>query len=320
MLESPPRWLLLAATLRGADAATARVQLWRTLKELGTASLRDGVTLLPASGANHERLVELVASIESDGGAAWLLTIPEQARQTEPRLKALFDRGETYDELNAAFAKLRTDMPKLNEAAVRRRLRQIERNVEAIVAIDFFPGEGQKRARERLDKLAALVNLRFSPEEPVASDGAVALRDRKAFRRQRWATRRRLWVDRAASAWLICRFIDPEATFLWLEKPSDCPSEAHGFDFDGAAFTHVGDLVTFEVLLASFGLSDDEGLARIGALVHHLDVGGEAVAEAAGFEAVLSGLREGTSDDDALLTGITPVLDALYEHFSRTAG
>jgi len=181
-----------------------------------------------------------------------------------------------YDELTAAFTKLQTDVPKLNEAAARRRVRQIERNL------------------------------------------AVARRDRKAFRRQRWATRRRLWVDRAASAWSIRRFIDPDAS-LCLEEPSDCPSEAHGFDIDGAAFTHLGGLATFEVLLASFGLSDDEGLARIGALVHHLDVGGEAVAEAAGFEAVLSGLR-GTSDGDALLTGITPMLDALDEHFSRTAG
>jgi hypothetical protein len=314
------KWLLLAASLRGSDAGTARVKLWRTLKELGAASLRDGVTLIPESSGNHGRLAEIVASIESDAGTAWLFEIPGQTRATDSRLEALFDRAQMYDELNQAFTKLRAEIPTLNEGASRRRLRQIERSFDAIVAIDFFAGPAQKRARDRLEKLRTAVNQRFSPEEPVASDGPIARRRRKAFRRQRWATRKGLWVDRAASAWLIRRFIDAHARFLWLEKPSECPPEAHGFDFDGATFTHVGDLVTFEVLLASFDLDDDPALIRIGALVHHLDVGGEPVAEAAGFEAVLSGLRESAPDDDRLLAGITPVLDALYEHFARTGG
>ena len=77
--------------------------------------------------------------------------------------------------------------------------------------------------------------------------------------------------------------------------------------------------MTFRVLRASFGLDTNPGLAQLGRLVHHLDVGGSPVAEAPGFEAVLAGLREDESDDDALLAAATPVLDALYRHFS-TAG
>jgi hypothetical protein len=119
-----------------------------------------------------------------------------------------------------------------------------------------------------------------------------------------------------ASAWLIRGFIDRDARFLWLKDPEDCPEEALGFDFDGAAFTHVGERVTFEVLLANFGLATDPGLLRLASLVHHLDAGGSPVAEAPGFEAVLAGLRERAPDDDALLAAATPVLDALYQHFS----
>jgi hypothetical protein len=126
-------------------------------------------------------------------------------------------------------------------------------------------------------------------------------------------------VDRVASAWLIRRFIDPQARFLWLAQPSDCPSEALGFDFDGAAFTHVGERVTFETLLASFSLEDDAALMRLAALVHQLDVGGDSVAEAAGFEAVMAGARERLDDDDALLAEIGTVLDSLYAHFARAA-
>jgi hypothetical protein len=118
-------------------------------------------------------------------------------------------------------------------------------------------------------------------------------------------------VDRLASAWLIARFIDPQAQFLWLADPAALPRGALGFDFDGARFSHVGARVTFEVLLASFALDQDLRLARIGAIVHYLDAGGIPVAEAAGLEAVLAGLRELHHDDDALLRAASAVFDAL---------
>jgi hypothetical protein len=307
---------LLAASLPGPNVSTARVRLWRKLKELGAANLRDGVTVVPASAATRERLGEVMAHVESDGGSAWLFEIPAQTPAIETKLMALFDRAEAYDTLASAFTKLRKDATRLDEAAARRQLRQVERNFESITATDFFPSSGRMQLHEELDKLRTSVNRWFSPEEPLTSTGEIARCDPKAFRGQQWATRRHLWVDRAASAWLIRRFIDPQATFLWLDLPANCPPGARGFDFDGATFTHVGDRVTFEVLLASFGLDGDVGLAGIGELVHYLDVGGETVAEAAGLEAVLGGLRESSPDDDALLVGVTPVLDALYRHFA----
>lgn len=148
--------------------------------------------------------------------------------------------------------------------------------------------------------------------------GAVRRRDVRRFHGAKWATRRRLWVDRVASAWLIRRFVDSRATFQWLDKPSDCPPDAHGFDFDGAEFTHLDGLVTFEVLVVAFELGDDPGLAGLARLVHYLDVGGALVPEAAGFEAVLAGLRDRCPDDDALLAATSPVLDALYQHFTTS--
>jgi hypothetical protein len=120
-----------------------------------------------------------------------------------------------------------------------------------------------------------------------------------------------------ASAWLIPRFIDPEARFLWLQIPQDCPDDAIGFDFDGAAFTHIGNRVTFEVLVASFDLATDLALTRLGTLVHALDVGGLLVPEGAGFEAILTGVRASCTDDDQVLSAMTPVLDALYTTFGQ---
>jgi len=160
----------------------------------------------------------------------------------------------------------------------------------------------------------------LSPDEPHETRGLVPRLDLSQYQGRTWATRRRLWVDRVASAWLIRRFIDRDARFQWLAKPSDCPKRALGFDFDGATFTHVGDRVTFETLMASFGLEDDAALVRLAAMVHLLDVGGEPVPEAKGFEAVMAGARERfADDDDALLTEIGGVLNSLYAHFEREA-
>ena len=143
-------------------------------------------------------------------------------------------------------------------------------------------------------------------------------RGRNDYRGRTWATRERLWIDRVASAWLIRRFIDPKAKFLWLKRLKDCPKSAVGFDFDGAEFTHVDSRVTFEVLLSSFNLEQDAGLARLGALVHHLDVGGIPMAEGPGLATIMAGARSIQPDDDALLKAMTPVLDSLYAGYSDT--
>ncbi len=132
----------------------------------------------------------------------------------------------------------------------------------------------------------------LSPGEPHGVAGSIPRRDPTQYQGRHWATRRHLWVDRVACAWLVRRFIDPHATFVWLEDIRQCPDDVLGFDFDGATFTHIGDRVSFEVLLASFGLDEDKGLARLGQMVHVLDIGGTPVAEASGFEAMLAGARE----------------------------
>lgn len=313
---SGPEWLLLASSLPGREAGTARVKLWRTLKDAGAASLRDGVALIPATAATRQRIADIVGHIEKQGGAAWLFAMPGQSPVIERKLRSLFDRRIAYQEVARTVAAARNQLGAQDEATVRRRYREIEAAFSAVAALDFFPGAPQVRTKEGLDRLRSAIDRRFSPAEPSASSGGVSRRDSRRFQGATWATRKRPWVDRVASAWVIRRFIDPRARFVWLEKPGDCPRDAHGFDFDGAAFTHVGDLVTFEVLLAAFGLTDDPGLSGLARLVHFLDVGGDVVAEAAGFEAVLAGLRERCADDDELFEAATSVLDALYEHYT----
>jgi len=197
--------------------------------------------------------------------------------------------------------------------------RRLQRERDAIRGVDFFPGDAALEAEAAWLELTKRIDALQSPDEPHETRGRLPRLDVADYQGRVWATRRRLWVDRIASAWLIRRFIDPGARFRWLARPADCPKRALGFDFDGATFTHVGELVTFEALTASFGLDGDPGLRRLGALVHALDIGGEPVAEARGFEAIMAGARERIDDDDLLLAEMSTVLDSLYAHFLAEA-
>jgi hypothetical protein len=309
-------WLLLIISLP-SDSATARMRIWRALKSFGCVALRDGAYLLPNRDAQQQQLSDLAAETVREGGSAWLLTVHSQSASEGEAFRALFDRSAAWSEfaktLTAAHRLLGSQPPQ----DINRALRKVRREYEAACAIDYFPNEASMAAETVwMDFLNAAESL-LSPGEPHAVAAEIAPRDPAHYQGRTWATRRRLWVDRVASAWLIRRFIDPQAHFLWLDAPADCPPEALGFDFDHATFTHIGDRVTFEVLLASFALEQDRGLMRLGAMVHALDVGGGFVPEAAGFEAMLAGARQHADDDDQLLVAMGAVLDALYAHFSN---
>ncbi|MEW5891612.1 MAG: chromate resistance protein ChrB domain-containing protein [Pseudomonadota bacterium] len=297
-------WHALIASLPSGHAAL-RMRLWRTLKGRGAAMLRDGVWLLPESAAAG--FDDLSRELQARGGTTERLVFEAHDAAQEARLRALFDRGEDYAGFMRAVKEAHSAGPDL------RQLVRLRREFERLAALDFFPGAAQAAAA------AALADLerRAMPDEPAARAGKIKRLDAAAYQGRIWATRARPWVDRLASAWLIRRFIDPKARFLWLKRPADCPKKAVGFDFDGASFAHVGQGVTFETLLASFGLEADPALARLASLVHYLDVGGPPVPEAAGVAAVLAGMRDAIDDDDGLLAAAERTFDYLYASFER---
>jgi len=315
MNDRTTHWLLLVVTLP-TSSATARMRIWRALKALGCGALRDGVYLLPDTDALRPQLAGLGDETIREGGTAWLLQAGPVDVEDDQRYRSLFDRRQEYADFTALLADTGAAIPASTPQDVNKQLRKLRREYDALRAIDYFPGEASAQAEQAWREFTARADKLLSPDEPHAVDVPIPRLDPAAYRARTWATRKHLWVDRVASAWLIRRHIDREARFLWLETPADCPPDALGFDFDGAAFSHVGDKVTFEVLLASFGLERDPGLVRVGALVHALDVGTGFVAEAAGFEAMLAGLRQSARDDDDLLAHVTPILDGLHAHFS----
>ena len=298
--------------------STVRMRLWRALKESGCGVLRDGVYVLPATRGN-ETLERLEAEVRVHKGFAMRLqVVPVDEKQTD-EIQKLFDRSTDYAPLVKTMAATRSSLARLGSRKGQTAIRRLQKAFDKLSAIDFFPGEAKAQATSALSELKRAYKSMYSGGEPRSSHRALRPADRTRYERRVWATRESPWVDRLASAWLIKRFIDREAKFVWIARPSERPSKAVGFDYDGAEFTHVKGLVTFEVLLASFGLEDDPALRPIAAAVHFLDVGGIPVADATGLATMLRGAKERARNDDALLTEAMRVFDLFYSAYRPAA-
>jgi hypothetical protein len=135
----------------------------------------------------------------------------------------------------------------------------------------------------------------------------------------RWVTRAGCHVDRTACAWLIVRFVDPEATFLFVEDPSRLPENATPFDIAGHPFSHHDGNSTFEVMLGHYGLTKP-GMAALGRIVHEADIEDERydAPEAAGLDAIIRGLGAVLGDDRLLEVSAT-LYDGLLVHLANRA-
>jgi hypothetical protein len=289
-----------------------RVRTWRALKASGCGALRDGVYLLPNRPDCVRVFDELARAVDAAHGEATLLEFDARDADQQSQFVALFDRSADFKNFATDVARLRRPLRTAAENPARKEIRALAQRLESLRRIDFFPGTSGEDAAAAFEALRLESEQRWSPGEPSAAERAIVRLDRADYRKRIWATRERPWVDRLASAWLVLRFIDPEARFVWTGAKRKAPKGAVGFDFDGATFSHTDGKVTFEVIAESFGLHEDAALRRLGEAVHYLDVGGVPSEEAAGLELVMRGLQAQHADDDELLAAANTVFDALY--------
>ncbi|MEI6066487.1 MAG: chromate resistance protein ChrB domain-containing protein [Methylococcaceae bacterium] len=308
-------WLILIISLPTQNA-TKRMRVWRALKALGCCVLRDGVYLLPHRPGFRQAFQVQAEEVKACGGNAHLLFLDSDNQEQQSLFEALFDRSDDYAKLLETLRQAVHALESKDASQAQRRVLRFRKDFEVLAALDFFPGAAREQVASVLEDMESAISARQSPDEPHSVQRRVKLLQRQDYQGRLWTTRQRPWIDRLASAWLIRRFIDTEARFIWLASLDKCPSEALGFDFDGAAFTHTGAKVTFEVLCESFGLIQDTALNRIGALVHFLDVGGVPVPEAAGLETLIVGMQQRWLGDDELLAEVEKIFDAFYQAFS----
>jgi hypothetical protein len=307
-------WIVLITSLPTENAAV-RMRTWRALKACGAAVLRDGVYLLPDVDNCRAGFDALAADMVAAGGTALVMgVVPPQGVDFE----ALFDRTANHQALSQQLSHALSILSPDTAAEALKQARKLRKAFAAIAAMDFFPGPVQDQVARQLAALELACARALSPDEPHAVEGDVPALQVADYQGRTWITRERPWADRLASAWLIQRYIDPKSRIRWMGDPSKRPAKSLGFDFDGAEFTHVGHRVTFEVLMASFGLNAP-GLPRLAALVHCLDVGGLQPAEAVGLEVVLKGLQSQLIDDGALQAAANVVFDGLLAQFADEA-
>jgi hypothetical protein len=310
-------WLAYITALPTDDPA-ARMRVLRTLESLGCAVLREGVFLLPDTPAARQGLTHLSDHIARINGSAHLLSVNSLDEAQTQQFLALFDRTQKYDDLIKTVESLKTAFGLSDPVSIMRLLSKHKREYQIISTLDFFPSDAKERAARALAEAEHAVRALMFPDAQKKS-GTLDTTGKLYFRRV-WATRKPLWADQLASAWLIRRFIDPEATLLWLDKYQDCPANAVSYGYAGATFCNSKNKVTFEEILAGFKLDQNAGLVRIGALIHALNAGETKVAEAAGVQTLLQGAARRTDSEDQLLAETEMTFDLLFEAYFEAPG
>jgi hypothetical protein len=319
-----PRWLMLIHQLP-AKPAYARVKVWRRLQALGAVTVKGAVYALPANGETREDFAWLAKEIVESGGEAIVCEAALVNGLSDPELQALFDsaRDEDYTriatEARDVAARLRDEPGDDVLADAATQAARLRKQLEAVVAIDFFGAEARATAEGLVAGLETALKQEgddMPDSKTAAAPPAGALKDRV------WVTRQGVQVDRIASAWLIRRFIDPGARFKFVPGTGYAPQPGElRFDMFEGEFTHVGDRCTFEVLIGHVNLGD-AALTAIGEIIHDIDLkdGKYGRAEAAGVRSLIAGIAASSSDDADRLARGTVLLDDLYRSFAGKQG
>jgi hypothetical protein len=260
--SEPAPWMLLIFSLP-SKRSSERVGIWRKLQKYGTLALRNSGYVLPNTPANQERLEWLAAAIRGFKGEASVLQVLAIDDLPPDVLKEQFreERKPDYTALIRELQQLKSSAP-----AFSTQLARVKRRFEEIAQIDFFECPLNAKAEEAIYKL----------EHPVTAQAQVrkGRLSKMEYHNRSWVTRPRPGIDRVSSAWLIQRFVDSNASFLFDSDPRLHP-EAVPFDmYQGGGFGHEGEKCTFETLCARFGLADKK-VKLIGQAIHDADLDDE---------------------------------------------
>lgn len=299
-----------------------RAKVGRRLSGLGAVPLKRAAYFLPCSDEAIEDLHWLRREIVDAGGEAWVMRSAFLGGISDEQAREAFRVARAHD-----YRQLSTEVRALLDA-VRKGTRdaeslgpdrsRLEKRLAAVRHIDFFGAPG----RQETEVLMKALERRATPQVKQAKTVKTKTRNDDALlsrQARRWMTRPGVRVDRMASAWLIRRFIDPAATFVFANAKEPPPEDVLRFDMYEGDFTHDGELCTFEVLLRREVKLRDRALAAIAEMVHDLDVKDEKYQrpETAGLAAMLEGIIARHEDDLARVAEGAIVFESLYQHFKN---
>jgi hypothetical protein len=300
-------WLLLLYSLP-TKQKTERVAVWRRLKKMGAVQIKTSTYLLPDAPAQYEQFQWLAQQIRDYGGDSTLVRAQEIEGLTREKVIAMFNdaRAKDYRDLRKALQTFITRQKKMDAAAGAAELKRFTGQFREIRKVDFYDSP-------RGHDIAMLLQR---AEGPKRSRQLETL-DVKQYQGKTWLTRPRPEIDRVGSAWLISKFIDRKAKFVFAPSAEAFP-KAIPFDMLDAEFSHHGNCCTFETLIKRFAISD-KSLAQIGEMIHDADLDDARFqrAEAVGIDRVLKGwAKQGLPDREILRRGFE-CFDALYSFLQR---
>jgi hypothetical protein len=293
-------WLLLVFSLP-ARSASQRVQIWRKLQRYGMLALRSSGHVLPNTAANQERMEWLATAIRAYKGQASVVQVQGFDDHPSERLKQLFveARSRDYQKLLHEAKRVLALSPSQRPGG---RLNRIRRRFLELQDIDFFGSP----LRNKVENLLAQADTQTA--------GRKANRKSGEYVNRLWMTRPRPGIDRVSSAWLIRRFIDPKARFVFGAEPG-AHADAIPFDmFCPQGFGHRGEDCTFETLRKELSIKDGR-VNRIAQIIHDADLGDEKFGrvEGQGLDKVLNGWAKQDLPDDELLQRGMDLIEGLYE-------
>jgi len=300
-------WLLLLFSLP-TNRNTERVAVWRRLKKMGAVQIKTSTYLLPDEPAQYEQFQWLAQQIRDYGGDSTLVRAQEIEGLTKEKVVSLFNtaRDKEYVDLRKALHGFISRGRKSNAEFAAAELERLTKQFRELRQIDFFDSP-------RGQDVAMMLRRAEGPRRSAK----LQTLDVRQYRGKTWLTRPRPEIDRVGSAWLISKFIDPQAKFVFAPTAQSVP-EAIPFDMLDAEFSHHGNCCTFETLIKRFAISD-KSVAKIGEMIHDADLDDARFqrVEAVGIDRVLKGwAKEGLPDEEILRRGFE-CFDALHAFLQR---
>jgi hypothetical protein len=302
---------------------SSRMKIWRKLVKAGAVQLKGAVYIIPATDEHQEFFQWLIGEVKSMGGDGAFVRSNGIETMDDADIRDLFIhqneeeyRGldKTLDGLEQKVQSVRKGTKLQDKALLIGQLTKTVKEYEDIRKRDFFSSQRGNAVRKRIQALES--GLKGLGKTGPEGGAAISPKHSDQYQARLWITRKNPFVDRMASAWLIKRFIDPQATFGFIEERdlNTVGRKTVTFDVRGGEFTHHGDLCTFEAMTKAFGIKD-KSVRKIAEIVHDLDVKDDKYNNAGttGVEDILSGIRKtGKDDTDTLERGMA-VFEMLYQ-------
>lgn len=317
-----PSWLLFFYSVPSKPVSN-RMRLWRRLSKAGAVQLKGSVYILPDNDENYEFCQWQVSEVTSMGGEGTFVKTHNVETMKNDNITDLFNhqRGKDYRSIEKSLEEIEQKLNSIKKGTrtqdyrkLPEQLNKLIKEFEEVRKIDFFKSRTGDILNKRLKMISEEIKG-ISGADLKRHNTSIAQKNTNDYQGKKWVTRKRPFVDRMSSAWLIKKFADRDAEFRFIdEKDMEGLDKSYiSFDIRDGEFTHIGDNCTFEVLTKAFGIKDP-AVRKMAEVVHELDIKDDKFRnpESKGIEEILSGIKKTSKDDsDALAKGMA-VFEMLY--------